>query len=103
MTGPRGEKEKKIKIKRSHSRETDGRESRLLTCARARLPSQTETCLQTYSQFSTQTNLPPKPTEEEKNAEARVQELLDKASLGGSIPSQYLGQARLGNFFFLTR
>ncbi|SPQ19036.1 25258a67-9485-4c21-a207-9acca79f1c07 [Thermothielavioides terrestris] len=43
------------------------------------LESQTETSLQTYSQFSTQANIPAKPTEEEKNAEARVQELLDKA------------------------
>ncbi|KAK4237869.1 hypothetical protein C8A03DRAFT_44336 [Achaetomium macrosporum] len=42
------------------------------------LESQTETSLQTYSQFSTQTNIPAKPTEEEKNAEAKVQELLDK-------------------------
>jgi Golgi SNAP receptor complex protein 1 len=43
-------------------------------------PLQTETCLQTYSQFSAQASIPPKPTEEEKNAEAKVQELLDKAS-----------------------
>lgn len=57
------------------------------------LETQTETCLQTYSQFSTQTNLPPKPTEEEKNAEARVQELLDKretviAQLGRLLDSE---------------
>jgi Golgi SNAP receptor complex protein 1 len=48
--------------------------------------SQTEASLHTYSQFSTQTAIPPKPTDEEKNAEAKVQELLDKASpptLGG--------------------
>jgi Golgi SNAP receptor complex protein 1 len=43
-------------------------------------PVQTDTCLQTYSQFSAQASIPPKPTEEEKNAEAKVQELLDKAS-----------------------
>ncbi|KAK3904721.1 hypothetical protein C8A05DRAFT_42238 [Staphylotrichum tortipilum] len=42
------------------------------------LESQTETSLQTYSQFSTQSAIPPKPTEEEKKAEAKVQELLDK-------------------------
>ncbi|KAJ4295711.1 protein transport protein gos1 [Collariella sp. IMI 366227] len=42
------------------------------------LESQTETSLQTYSQFSAQTNIPAKPTNEENNAEAKVQELLDK-------------------------
>ncbi|KAL2259939.1 hypothetical protein VTK26DRAFT_6225 [Humicola hyalothermophila] len=57
------------------------------------LETQTETCLQTYSQFSTQTNIPAKPTEEEKHAEARVQELLDKretviAQLGRLLDSE---------------
>ncbi|AEO65706.1 uncharacterized protein THITE_2112971 [Thermothielavioides terrestris NRRL 8126] len=57
------------------------------------LESQTETSLQTYSQFSTQANIPAKPTEEEKNAEARVQELLDKresvvAQLGRLLDSE---------------
>jgi hypothetical protein len=39
---------------------------------------QTESSLQTYSQFANQTAIPPKPTEDERRAEARVQELLDK-------------------------
>ncbi|KAL2131249.1 hypothetical protein VTI74DRAFT_5375 [Chaetomium olivicolor] len=57
------------------------------------LESQTETYLQTYSQFSTQSNIPPKPTPEEKNAEAKVQELLDKretvvAQLGRLLDSE---------------
>ena len=60
---------------------TDGfAEGRSLVRSRADRPPQTETSLQTYSQFSSQTSIPPKPTEEEKNAEAKVQELLDKAS-----------------------
>ncbi|KAL2122484.1 hypothetical protein VTJ04DRAFT_2939 [Mycothermus thermophilus] len=42
------------------------------------LESQTESSLQTYSQFANQTAIPPKPTEDERRAEARVQELLDK-------------------------
>jgi hypothetical protein len=45
------------------------------------LELQTEASLQTYSQFSTQTAIPPKPTEEEKKAEAKVQELLNKVSV----------------------
>ncbi|KAL2269819.1 hypothetical protein VTJ83DRAFT_2003 [Remersonia thermophila] len=57
------------------------------------LESQTETSLQTYSQFATQTAIPPKPTEDEKKAEARVQELLDKretviAQLGRLLDSE---------------
>ncbi|KAK3996847.1 hypothetical protein QBC44DRAFT_122410 [Cladorrhinum sp. PSN332] len=40
--------------------------------------TQTETYLHTYSQFSNQTNIPPKPTEEERNTEAKLQELLEK-------------------------
>ncbi|KAL2017825.1 hypothetical protein VTK56DRAFT_1627 [Thermocarpiscus australiensis] len=57
------------------------------------LEAQTETALQTYSQFSTQTNIPAKPTDEEKSAEAKVQELLDKresvvAQLGRLLDSE---------------
>ncbi|KAH6636668.1 hypothetical protein F5144DRAFT_568244 [Chaetomium tenue] len=57
------------------------------------LESQTEASLQTYAQFSTQTAIPPKPTEEEKNAEVKVQELLDKregviAQLGRLLDSE---------------
>ncbi|KXX79623.1 Golgi SNAP receptor complex member 1 [Madurella mycetomatis] len=57
------------------------------------LEAQTETFLQTYSQFSTQTSIPPKPTEEERNAEANLQELLDKregviAQLGRLLDSE---------------
>jgi len=42
------------------------------------LETQTETLFHTYSQFSTQSNIPPKPTEEERNTEAKLQELLDR-------------------------
>ncbi|KAH6626031.1 hypothetical protein B0J18DRAFT_423727 [Chaetomium sp. MPI-SDFR-AT-0129] len=57
------------------------------------LESQTETSLQTYAQFSSQTAIPPKPTDEEKSAESKVQELLDKrdsviAQLGRLLDSE---------------
>ncbi|KAL2178542.1 uncharacterized protein P884DRAFT_257708 [Thermothelomyces heterothallicus CBS 202.75] len=57
------------------------------------LETQTEASLQTYAQFSAQTAIPAKPTDEEKNAEARVQELLDKretviAQLGRLLDSE---------------
>ncbi|ORY66364.1 uncharacterized protein BCR38DRAFT_178192 [Pseudomassariella vexata] len=42
------------------------------------LESQTETLFQTYSQFSTIPNIPPKPTTEEKETEAKLTELLEK-------------------------
>ncbi|KAJ4418503.1 protein transport protein gos1 [Neurospora sp. IMI 360204] len=42
------------------------------------LETQTEMLLHTYAQFSNQTNIPPKPTEEERHTETRLQELLDK-------------------------
>ncbi|ROV97585.1 hypothetical protein VSDG_04572 [Cytospora chrysosperma] len=42
------------------------------------LETQTETHFHTYSQFSTAPNIPPKPTEEEKTTEAKLQELLEK-------------------------
>ncbi|KAK4227226.1 putative golgi SNAP receptor complex member 1 [Podospora fimiseda] len=42
------------------------------------LETQTETYLHTYSQFSNQTNIPLKPTEEERSTEAKLQELLEK-------------------------
>ncbi|KAK5655007.1 hypothetical protein OQA88_6766 [Cercophora sp. LCS_1] len=42
------------------------------------LETQTDTLLQTYSQFSTQSNIPPKPTEDERNTEAKLQDLLER-------------------------
>lgn len=42
------------------------------------LESQTETLFHTYSQFSTAPNIPAKPTEEERETEAKLQELLEK-------------------------
>ncbi|KAL2757525.1 hypothetical protein ACRALDRAFT_2098323 [Sodiomyces alcalophilus JCM 7366] len=42
------------------------------------LESQTETLFHTYSQFSTVANIPPKPTDEERSTEAKLQEILDK-------------------------
>ncbi|KAK3311285.1 uncharacterized protein B0T15DRAFT_507860 [Chaetomium strumarium] len=50
------------------------------------LESQTETSLQTYAQFSTQTNIPPKPTEEEKNAEAKRETVIGQ--LGRLLDSE---------------
>ncbi|KAK7753214.1 protein transport protein gos1 [Diatrype stigma] len=42
------------------------------------LEAQTETLFHTYSQFSTVANIPPKPTSEERETEARLEELFDK-------------------------
>lgn len=42
------------------------------------LESQTETLFHTYSQFSTVSNIPPKPTEEERDTEVKLEELLEK-------------------------
>ncbi|KAJ6445880.1 vesicle transport v-snare protein [Purpureocillium lavendulum] len=39
---------------------------------------ETETLFHTYSQFSTAANIPPKPTEQERETEAKIQELLEK-------------------------
>ncbi|EAQ90874.1 hypothetical protein CHGG_02809 [Chaetomium globosum CBS 148.51] len=50
------------------------------------LESQTEASLQTYSQFSTQTAIPPKPTKEEKNAEAKREGVI--AQLGRLLDSE---------------
>ncbi|KAK3383374.1 hypothetical protein B0T24DRAFT_46210 [Lasiosphaeria ovina] len=57
------------------------------------LETQTETLFHTYSQFSTQPNIPPKPTEEERATEAKLQELLEKresviAQLGRLLDSE---------------
>ena len=48
------------------------------TAANRVATEQTEALFHTYSQFSTAANIPQKPTEEEKNAESKLQELLDK-------------------------
>jgi len=52
---------------------------------------QTETLFQTYSQFSQAANIPAKPTDEERNTEAKLEELLEKVSLVrpslGSLPA----------------
>ncbi|KAI2629746.1 V-snare-domain-containing protein [Hypoxylon sp. NC1633] len=42
------------------------------------LESQTETLFHTYSQFSTVSNIPAKPSKEEQETEAKLEELLDK-------------------------
>ncbi|CZR34939.1 uncharacterized protein FPRO_00940 [Fusarium proliferatum ET1] len=42
------------------------------------LETQTETLFHTYSQFSTASNVPPKPTEEERETERKLEELLEK-------------------------
>ncbi|KAI5866846.1 V-snare-domain-containing protein [Durotheca rogersii] len=42
------------------------------------LESQTETLFHTYSQFSTVSNIPAKPTKEEQETEAKLEEVLDK-------------------------
>ncbi|GJN73216.1 vesicle transport v-snare protein [Purpureocillium lilacinum] len=42
------------------------------------LETQTETLFHTYSQFSTAANIPPKPTDQERETEAKIQELLEK-------------------------
>ncbi|KAL3420915.1 vesicle transport v-snare protein [Phlyctema vagabunda] len=42
------------------------------------LETQTETLFHTYSQFSTVSNIPPKPTEDERKTESKLQEILEK-------------------------
>ncbi|KAF5964917.1 SNARE of golgi compartment [Fusarium coicis] len=42
------------------------------------LETQTDTLFHTYSQFSTASNVPPKPTEEERETERKLEELLEK-------------------------
>lgn len=42
------------------------------------LETQTENLFHTYAQFSTATNIPPKPTEDERTTEQKLEELLDK-------------------------
>lgn len=39
---------------------------------------QTETLFHTYSQFAAAANIPPKPAEDERHTEAKLQELLEK-------------------------
>jgi hypothetical protein len=39
---------------------------------------QTETLFHTYSQFASVPNIPPKPTEDERQAETKLQEILEK-------------------------
>ncbi|ATY58556.1 vesicle transport v-SNARE [Cordyceps militaris] len=42
------------------------------------LETQTESLFHTYSQFSAATSIPPKPTQEERTAETKIEELLEK-------------------------
>ncbi|POR39414.1 Golgi SNAP receptor complex member 1 [Tolypocladium paradoxum] len=42
------------------------------------LETQTESLFHTYSQFSAAASIPPKPTDEEREAEAKIEELLEK-------------------------
>ncbi|GAO14417.1 uncharacterized protein UV8b_02625 [Ustilaginoidea virens] len=42
------------------------------------LETQTESLFHTYSQFSAAANIPPKPTEEERTTEQKIEELLEK-------------------------
>ncbi|KAL2199660.1 hypothetical protein P885DRAFT_30413 [Corynascus similis CBS 632.67] len=50
------------------------------------LETQTEASLQTYAQFSSQAAIPPKPTEEEKNAEVKRETVI--AQLGRLLDSE---------------
>ncbi|KAK0392615.1 hypothetical protein NLU13_2110 [Sarocladium strictum] len=57
------------------------------------LESQTESLFHTYSQFASATNVPPKPTDEERDTEKKLQELLEKrediiAQLGRLLDSE---------------
>ncbi|KAG5928487.1 hypothetical protein E4U42_000559 [Claviceps africana] len=42
------------------------------------LESQTESLFHTYAQFSSAASIPPKPTEQERTTETKIEELLDK-------------------------
>ncbi|OAQ72641.1 vesicle transport v-snare protein [Pochonia chlamydosporia 170] len=44
------------------------------------LETQTENLFHTYSQFSSAASIPPKPTDDERQTEAKIEELLEKAS-----------------------
>ncbi|WZH39835.1 vesicle transport V-SNARE protein [Fusarium acuminatum] len=46
------------------------------------LETQTESLFHTYSQFSTAPNIPPKPTDEERETEKKLEELLEKVCEG---------------------
>ena len=41
---------------------------------------QTDQLFHTYSQFSSVSNIPPKPTEEERETETKIEEILEKVS-----------------------
>lgn len=41
---------------------------------------QTENLFHTYSQFSTAANIPPKPADEERETEHKLEELLEKVT-----------------------
>jgi hypothetical protein len=41
--------------------------------------TQTETLFHTYSQFASVSNIPAKPTEDERQTESKIQDLLEKA------------------------
>jgi len=41
--------------------------------------AQTETLFHTYSQFASVSNIPAKPTEDERQTESKIQDLLEKA------------------------
>jgi len=42
------------------------------------LETQTETLFHTYSQFASAANIPPKPSEDERQTESKIQEILEK-------------------------
>lgn len=56
-------------VRNSRNRKPSGRANQTI---------QTESLFHTYSQFSTALNIPQKPTDEERNTEAKLQEILEK-------------------------
>lgn len=58
----------------------------------ANIPSQTEQLFHTYSQFSSLSNIPPKPTDEERETEAKIDEILEK--VGAHNACGALGRVR---------
>jgi hypothetical protein len=52
--------------------------------------TQTETLFHTYSQFASVSNIPAKPTEDEKQTESKIQDVLEKVGILILVPKPWL-------------
>lgn len=69
------------------------------------LESQTEALFHTYSQFSTVSNIPPKPSKEERETEAKLEEILEKVGsfVWASYPQSSIGADANANYLLFKR